>query len=181
MDPHPAAVVLQVTGRAHLQSRSADPLCSALSSISPFPCLVDTWLRAAGYLKTSNACEALTISGDCCWVISGKEVSLQFPQPPQRASHTHTFTHTYTIPVWKTTHNACKRKHTDSVQCATKHTNKMNCCEFRGAVVILYRRVWRDAILLVWLIGQKSGHGDKTHQHTRTYKAHTAGSAVEGR
>lgn len=118
MDPHPAAVVLQVTGRAHLQSRSADLLCSALSSISPFPCLVDTWLRAAGYLKTSNACEALTISGDCCWVISGKEVSLQFPQPPQRASHTHTFTHTYTIPVWKTTHNACKRKHTDSLSSA---------------------------------------------------------------
>lgn len=118
MDPHPAAVVLQVTGRAHLQSRSADPLCSALSSISPFPCLVDTWLRAAGYLKTSNACEALTISGDCCWVISGKEVSLQFPQPPQRASHAHTFTHTYTIPVRKTTHNACKRKHTDSLSSA---------------------------------------------------------------
>lgn len=118
MDPHPAAVVLQVTGRAHLQSRSADPLCSALSSISPFPCLVYTWLRAAGYLKTSNACEALTISGDCCWVISGKEVSLQFPQPPQRASHTHTFTHTYTIPVRKTTHNACKRKHTDSLSSA---------------------------------------------------------------
>lgn len=104
----PAAVVLQVTGHAHLQSRSADPLCSALSSISPFLCFVYTWLHAAGYLKTSNACEALTISGDCCWVISGKEVSLQFPQPPPPpesiSAYTHTLSHTYTIPVRKTTH-----------------------------------------------------------------------------
>lgn len=170
----PAAVVLQVTGRAHLQSRSADPLCSALSSISPFLCFVYTWLHAAGYLKTSNACEALTISGDCCWVISGKEVSLQFPQPPPRRASllTHTHFHTHTQSPLEKQHTCMQTKtHRLTKQYTTKHTNKANCCEFRGAVVILYSRVWRDAMLLVWLIGQKSGH--KTHQHTCTYKAHT--------
>jgi len=51
------------------------------------------WLHGAGYLKTSNACEALTISEDCCWVISGKEVGSQIsPLPPREHSRSHTCT-----------------------------------------------------------------------------------------
>lgn len=65
-----------------------------------------------GYLKTSNACEALTISGDCCWVISGKEVSLQFPCPPREHRRSHTFTQACTQPHLEQKHT-CKHKHTD--------------------------------------------------------------------
>lgn len=59
----------------------AGPLCSGPApSSSPF-------LRAAGRLKAADAREALTISKDGCWVISGEEVSSRVPSPQRATPH----------------------------------------------------------------------------------------------
>lgn len=96
MHSHP--LILQVAGDEH--NFKAHPVTRFVLPFPPSCCFPASfmWLHAAGYLKTSNACKALTISGDCCWVISGKEVSIQYLQPPQRApllTHTGTILHTY--------------------------------------------------------------------------------------
>lgn len=101
----------------------ADPLTRFVLPFPPsrhFPASI-VWLHAAGYLKTSNACEALTISGDCCWVISGKEVSLQFPLPPREhpSSDTHTCAQSHLVKEYTSI-----QKHTDSLSSALQTNNK---------------------------------------------------------
>lgn len=118
-----------------------------------------TWLHAAGYLKISNACEALTISGNCCWVISGKKVSLQFPLPPQRAStHAHTHAHKHAC-----MHTRIHKDLLSSTLLLTRMRRNIH-REFRGAVFVFVLLFVRRCN--VWLIGQENGHGDKTQQDT---------------
>lgn len=62
----------------------------------PLLLALSKWLHAPGYLKTSNASKALTISRDCCYVISGKKVILLHPPPHPPTHRVFHLTHTNT-------------------------------------------------------------------------------------
>lgn len=109
----------------------------------PLLLALSKWLHAPGYLKTSNASKALTISRDCCYVISGKKVILLHPPPHPPTHRVLHLTHTNTQSL------ACvPQTHRFTEQYTDKEKNCYLCT------------------VVLQLIGQESGHGDKTHPHT---------------